>query len=77
MNETTLSVTGMNCKSCVSRINNAVSGLAGIHAISVDLRQGRVHIQHASQVRAEQLAEQVTAAGYPATVAGRRPQREE
>ena len=69
MNETTLSVTGMNCNSCVSRINRAVNGLEGIHAIDVDLRHGLVRIQHAPQVLAEQLAARVRSAGYPAELA--------
>jgi copper chaperone len=66
MNETTLSVTGITCKSCINRINRAVSGLAGVESVDVDMRRGQVRIQHAPLVLAEQLAERLSAAGYPA-----------
>jgi copper chaperone CopZ len=65
MTHTTLSVTGMSCKSCVARIDRAVRALAGISSVEVELRNGLVHIQHAPNVLASQLIERVQAAGYP------------
>jgi copper chaperone len=31
------SVTGLNCQSCVNHVTEAISGLAGVQGVSVDL----------------------------------------
>jgi copper chaperone CopZ len=69
MNQTTLSVTGMSCNSCVARIDRAVRAVEGVSTVEVELRKGLVHIQHAPDVVASQLIEGVRAAGYPSQVA--------
>jgi copper chaperone CopZ len=33
----TFSVTGLNCQSCVKHVTEAISGLAGVQGVSVDL----------------------------------------
>ena len=68
MNETTLSVSGMSCRSCINHINRAVGKLGNIHAVNVDLRGRTVRIQHASAITGEQLAAAISGAGYPAKV---------
>jgi copper chaperone CopZ len=69
MRQTTLSVTGMRCNSCVARIDRAMRAVAGVASIEVELRKGLVHIQHAPNVVASQLIEGVRAAGYASEVA--------
>jgi Cu+-exporting ATPase len=69
MTHTTLSVTGMSCKSCVARIDRAVRAVAGVSTVDVELRSGLVRIQHAPNVLASHLIERVKAAGYASQVA--------
>lgn len=33
----TFSVTGLNCQSCVNHVTEAISGLAGVESVSIDL----------------------------------------
>ena len=68
MQDTTLSVTNMTCKSCVNRITRAVSGLAGVDSIAFDLPGRRVRIRHAPELLANSLVERLTQAGYPSEV---------
>jgi copper chaperone len=65
MQDTTLQVSGMTCKSCVARVNRALSGLEGVREIEVELSKGTVRIRHALELTAKQLAETVGRAGYP------------
>lgn len=65
MQDTTLQVSGMTCKSCVARINRALTDVDGVHEIEVELRRGTVRIRHAPDVTAMELAERVSKAGYP------------
>jgi copper chaperone CopZ len=65
MQDTTLQVSGMTCKSCVARVNRALSSLDGVQEIEVELRRGLVRIRHAPELTATQLAERVSKAGYP------------
>jgi Cu+-exporting ATPase len=69
MTQTTLSVTGMSCNSCVARIDRAVRAVAGVSTVDVELRSGLVRIQHAPNVLASHLIERVKAAGYASQVA--------
>jgi copper chaperone len=67
MQDTTLQVSGMTCRSCISHINRALTGLDGVREIEVQLRDGIVRVRHAAEVTAAQLAEAITEAGYPST----------
>jgi Cu+-exporting ATPase len=69
MQDTTLQVSNMTCKSCVARVNRALSSLDGVAEIEVELRRGTVRIRHAPELTAMQLAERVSEAGYPSRVA--------
>lgn len=55
----------MTCKSCVARVNRALTALDGVREIEVELRSGTVRIRHAPEITAMQLAERVSKAGYP------------
>lgn len=62
-------VQGMNCNSCVERVQKAIRQLPGIVSIQVDLPSGGVAVEHEPEkVTPEQVREQIVAAGYAATV---------
>ncbi|MBI1750365.1 MAG: copper-translocating P-type ATPase [Acidobacteria bacterium] len=73
----TLSITGMHCASCVSRIESAVNSLPGV-AATVNLATERAEVRFDPALAAEaDILKKVEAAGYkadvihrPATVAG-------
>jgi len=65
MQDTTLIVSGMSCRSCIAHINRALSSLDGVREIDVELRSGTVRIRHAPELTATLLAEKLGAAGYP------------
>lgn len=44
----TFSVTGLNCQSCVNHVTNALSALAGVESVSIDLEPkgtSTVHVE--------------------------------
>lgn len=65
MQDTTLTVSGMTCKSCVGRVDRALRSLDGVRDVAVELRTGTVRIRHAPDLTATALAEKVSQAGYP------------
>ena len=69
MTTTTLSVANMTCMKCVTRVDHALSGLAGVEAVDVDLRAGLARIRHAANLPIAALSERLAAAGYPARLA--------
>lgn len=69
MQETTLTVSGMTCKSCVARVDRALRELDGVEVVAVELRSGTVRIRHASALTTTSLIAKVSAAGYPSTAA--------
>lgn len=63
--ETILDVAGMSCGSCVRRISNALSGLAGVAAVDVRLKDGKVLVRHdPAQTSVEALIAALDRAGY-------------
>ncbi len=52
------SVTGMSCTACSSHVERAVSALAGVRSVSVDLMQNRMTVDY------DENALFVTASGY-------------
>jgi P-type Cu+ transporter len=63
-------VQGMNCNSCVERVQKAVRQLPGIASVQVDLASGGVAVEHEPRkVTPEQIQQQIVAAGYAATTA--------
>jgi len=81
MNSTLLQVQGMTCGACVRHVTNALSTVAGVDAVEVDLQSGQVRVdgnaEHAALIAAldeagypAQLASQTTPAAAPKTGCG-------
>ncbi len=63
-------VQGMNCNSCVERVQNAVRQLPGVASVQMDLTSGVAAVEHEPEkVTPEQIQQQIVAAGYAATAA--------
>lgn len=62
--QTTLDVAGMSCGSCVRHIEAALAPLAVVR-VDVDLRKGKVTLQHDDAVPTAALIEAIEGAGYP------------
>jgi copper chaperone len=63
--ETTLTVEGMGCPSCVSHIDETLSELEGVQRVNVKLREGRVVVRHeAEKTSAAALIAALREAGY-------------
>jgi Cu+-exporting ATPase len=56
-----LPVKGMNCVSCVSRVEKAVGALSGVGAVSINLASGRVMVTPSADADAKMPAAVVTA----------------
>jgi Cu+-exporting ATPase len=60
-------VKGMNCLSCVGRIEKVVAALPGVSSVKADLPAAQVSIEHdPTIVSAAQLRETINSAGYSA-----------
>jgi len=64
----TLSVTGMTCGHCKAKVAKALSQVAGVYAVDVDLAGGAAHVDLADPTAGDTLVAAVRAAGYDATV---------
>ena len=64
MNSTQLQVQGMTCGACVRHVTQALSTIAGVEAVEVDLQSGRVRID--GDVENAALIAALNGAGYPA-----------
>ncbi len=65
--ELALSVSGMNCASCVSHVSNAIRGVGGVASCDVNLARGRATLRFDPAATSPKvIAAAVTAAGYPA-----------
>ncbi len=65
----TLEITGMNCASCVGRIDKALSAGSGVLEVAVNLATETAHIQYlVGAADAAGIAALSTDAGYPAVV---------
>ncbi len=64
-----LPIEGMNCASCVGRIERALTNIAGVHAANVNLATGRAEIQTDAAVDRRVLVRAVEDAGYSVPVA--------
>ena len=64
-------VTGMSCTACSSHVERAVSALAGVSSVNIDLMQNRMLVDYDSAKLSEaEICAAVTAAGYGARPAG-------
>ncbi|HLQ40498.1 MAG TPA: copper chaperone CopZ [Tetragenococcus sp.] len=63
------SIEGMSCAHCVAHVEDAVNELPGIQKVKIHLKRNNGVVKFDdNQVNSEQIAEKITAAGYPATV---------
>ena len=46
LDEAALSVTGMDCASCVSHVEKAIAGVPGVQACEVNLARGRAVVKY-------------------------------
>lgn len=67
MNETTLRVQGMTCGRCVRHVEDALTAIAGVHEVDVDLAKHQATIWHDTGLASDTFERAVTEAGYPAT----------
>ena len=62
----TFSIEGMKCGGCVSAIEKALNELGDVENIQVSLEQHQATVS--SSRSAEEIAQAITAAGFPATI---------
>lgn len=67
--ETVLQVANLSCGSCAKNIEKELRKHKGMEGMSADIASGRITIRHTAELTPEQLAELVSAAGYPAELA--------
>lgn len=67
MSEKTYQVSGMTCGHCVQAVSGEVGKIAGVEAVDVDLKSGRVSVR-GDGFTDEQVAAAVDEAGYAVTV---------
>lgn len=68
---TTLHVDGMTCASCEVSIRVAAEKLDGVQAAEVDFATASATVRYdPGKVTSTQIAEAISALGYPATLAG-------
>lgn len=67
MTTSTFKVSGMTCGSCVRHVREALTPLAGVEAVEVDLAAGLVSVTGAAD--ATRIIAALDEAGYPAEVA--------
>ena len=67
MAKTTLKIEGMMCEGCVSNVQKALEGLAGVTAVEVSLKKGTATVTHEG-VSDEDMIAAVVDAGFRASV---------
>ena len=76
MNTTDLTIEGMTCAACVSRVEKRLTRIEGVTA-SVNLATGRARVTHPGSVPADDLIAAVERAGYTGRVETPEPERPE
>jgi copper chaperone CopZ len=66
MPQTQLAVSGMTCDHCVRHVTDAISNVAGVLSVNVNLAEGIAAIESDSAINLEAVKEAVVAAGYSA-----------
>jgi copper chaperone CopZ len=64
MMETTLKVSGMHCTACKMLIEDAISEIAGVQAISVDHTTGTVAVAYDSSETLEKIKTAIRGEGF-------------
>ena len=62
-----VAVSGMNCASCVRRVERAIAAVPGVAAMSVNLATERASVTPSAGFQAARLIDALAEAGYPAT----------
>jgi len=65
-NSVRLSVAGMNCGSCASRVDKALNGLDGVEQASVNLASDSAEVTYSDKLSVDDLVQAVKNAGYDA-----------
>lgn len=69
MSAVQLKITGMHCGNCRAKVEQALQGVSGVYAASVDLEEGVAEVDFDPQrTQPDALVAAVSAAGYPAEV---------
>lgn len=63
-----LPITGMTCASCAGRVERALSKVAGVKTVSVNLASERAHVESSGPIDPTVLIAAVTHAGYGASL---------
>ena len=63
-----LTVSGMTCGSCVKHVEKAVSSIAGVEKVEVDLASGAVKVEGDVSQKVAQIIAALEEDGYPAKV---------
>jgi copper chaperone CopZ len=66
---TTLTVTGMTCSGCASKVDKALRGLEGVRDISLHYPDTTVGVLHSASVTPEIIRETVTSLGFEVAAA--------
>ena len=67
MTTTDLKLSGMSCASCAAKVERGLNKLGGVHA-SVNFAVEQAHVEHDSNVSADDLVHAVESTGYHASV---------
>jgi Cu+-exporting ATPase len=70
MNKQTFNVTGMTCSACSAHVEKAVSRVAGVQSVTVNLLSNSMTVEFDAPADAEALLRAVEDAGYGASVPG-------
>ncbi len=70
-------VTGMTCAACSARVEKVTSKVPGVEKAEVNLLAGTMVVQTAEDSVAEPIIRAVTEAGYGASLAGKKPKKQE
>ncbi len=63
--QTTLSITGMNCNGCVNAVRSAIALTDGVKEVTVDLAAAQAAVTYdPAQTSLDQIAASVVEAGY-------------
>ncbi|MDO7898438.1 heavy metal translocating P-type ATPase [Pseudomonas citrulli] len=71
-----LPISGMTCASCAGRVERALSKVAGVDSVSVNLANERAHLELSGQVDPQTLVDAVKRAGYDAEISPVEPSAE-
>ena len=62
--KTTLKIEGMMCQHCQKHVQEALSAMNGVTAVSVDLDGGKADVEASRDIPTEEFAKVIADAGY-------------